>query len=337
MYLVRPANIIDLPAIERLTGQYEIHVTTLPSDREKLSELLNRSTLSFNGETDDLERSSFIFVMEDTNTQDVVGVAGLDAYAGGGYPFFNYRIEDLVHASHRLGVHTRIPILYLSHELTGSTVLRSFAIKPELRETSAFDLLSRSRLMFIAQNRSLFGDRVVTEIQGVLDEQGESPFWNSIGRHFFDIDFATADYYVGVKSKTFIAELMPQHPIYVSLLTDAAQQAMNQAHPFTQRTCQLLVNEGFEKGPYIDIFDGGPTLLARTNELLTIKQCKSKEIAVSELVGGNNYLIATGNNQQFRATTGCLTDGLGDYLRVSNELAGLLSVSDGDVISYSNF
>ena len=189
--------------------------------------------------------------------------------------------------------------------------------------------------MYMAQNPESFSERTVTEIQGLLDEEGESPFWNSIGRNFFDIDFATADYYVGVKSKTFIAELMPQHPIYVTLLSEAAQQAVNKAHPATEATCQLLFREGFEKSRYVDIFDGGSVLTSQTKNIHTIANSKVKEITTSKLVGGLKYLISNNQNGDFRCGIGNLVDGIGDHIRLETAVAKELHVTNGDLIRYS--
>ncbi len=304
MYLVRPANFIDVPAIEKLMADNSVRVTTLPSDRNKLSDLINQSTQSFAADLDDINPKSFLFVLENLSTHEIEGVSGLDSNAGGGYPFFNYRLEDLIHASHNLNVNQRIPVLYLSHELTESTVLKSFAIKSELKGTPAFELLSRARLIFIASFRYWFSSRVVTELQGVLDENGQSPFWDSLGRHFFDIDFETADYYVGIKNKTFIAELMPQHPIYVPLMTDAAKAAINQAHPATKYTTDVLFREGFQKSRYIDIFDGGPVLKNKTDEIETIRHYKKTSYEITESVAEMNYLICNPRPEKFRCILG---------------------------------
>ncbi len=79
------------------------------------------------------------------------------------------------------------------------------------------------------------------------------------------MDFETADQYSGLLSKTFIAELMPPNPIYVTLLSQAAQEALGQPHQITQATFELLQREGFQPGCYLDIFDAGPVLEARTD------------------------------------------------------------------------
>ena len=142
-------------------------------------------------------------------------------------------------------------------------------------------------------------------------------------------------YYVGVKSKTFIAELMPQHPIYVTLLSEEAQQAMNKAHPATEATCQLLFKEGFERSRYVDIFDGGPVLTSTSKNIHTIASSKLKEITTSKLVGGLKYLISNNQNGDFRCGIGKLVDGIGDHIRLDDSVATQLQVSNGDLIRYS--
>lgn len=185
-------------------------------------------------------------MLEDTRAGKVQGVSGIDARAGNGQPFYNYRQDALIHASHELGVSRRVEVLYPSHALTDHTLLCSFAIRSELRATDAFELLSRARMLFIASHRSLFTDKVVVEIQGVQTQDGEVPFWDSLGRHFFNMDFETADQYSGLLSKTFIAELMPPNPIYVTLLSDAARRRLgNPTHkPVRPTNCSSVKGSG---------------------------------------------------------------------------------------------
>ena len=57
---------------------------------------------------------------------------------------------------------------------------------------------------------------------------------------------------------------MPPHPIYVTLLSEAAQEAIAQPHDGAMETFRLLQREGYRVGQHIDIFDGGPVLEARS-------------------------------------------------------------------------
>jgi arginine N-succinyltransferase len=45
---------------------------------------------------------------------------------------------------------------------------------------------------------------------------------------------------------------------------------MGQPHPTGRAALKMLENEGFDWDSYIDIFDGGPTVTARTDKIKTV-------------------------------------------------------------------
>ncbi len=335
MLVVRPSTFVDLPSIERLLDATDARVTTLPKERDKLSEKIGQSDDAFKTGVDQDGPASFLFVLEDKDKQELLGTAGIDTEAGGGYPFFNYRVDEVVHASHHLNVSAKVPILFLSHELTGKTLLRSFAIDPKAKKTEAFDLLSRARLLFMACLPERFHRQVIIEVQGIFNDKGECPFWDAVGRHFFGIDFNTADYYCSVKSKTFMSELIPQHPVYVPLLPEKARSNIAQNHEAANRACQLFYREGFDKTQFIDPFDGGPVLSGDLLNLFTMKHVRHKKARPSDVVGGLKYLISNRSMNDFRCTIGTLVDGIGETIRIPLEVAEALNVSEGDAIAYA--
>ncbi|UZE97011.1 arginine/ornithine succinyltransferase subunit alpha [Alkalimarinus alittae] len=336
MLTVRPSTFSDLVSIEKLANHNSAKISTLPQQRDKLSAKIDASTRSFAGDESMGGIEQFLFILENTETGEVLGTAGIDRSAGNGQPFYNYRRDELIHSSRQLQVNNHIPILYMTHELTGKTLFCSLTIAPEYRGTEFFGLLSRARLLFIGLFKERFDEDIIIEIQGVSDETGDCPFWDSLGRHFFDMDFATADHYSGVKSKTFIAELMPSHPIYVPLLSDAAQAAIGKPHPLAEQNCQLLHREGFRVGNHIDIFDGGPTLGAHVNDLNTVKSMHTKTVKVTESNGGGvKYLICNGDFSDFKCVVGHLTDGIGDVIRINHTLAKVLDVSEKERVTFA--
>lgn len=334
MLVVRPTTFVDLPSIERLLDETDARVTTLPKERDKLSDKISQSDDAFRGTFEDDRPASFLFVLENTKTGEVQGTSGIDSNAGNGYPFFNYRLDEVVHASHHLNISSRVPILFLSHELTGKTLLRSFSISPKIRNTDAFDLLSRARLMFISMLRESFNPELIVEIQGIFDEKGNCPFWNAVGRKFFDLDFLTADYYCSVKSKTFMSELIPQHPVYLPLLPQEAVDTIAQNHEAANRTCQLLYKEGFTKSKFIDPFDGGPVLSGNLHDTYSFRTIRYKKARPSDVIGGMKYLICNQSVRDFRCTIGTLVDGIGETIRLPMDVAEALNVQEGDDIAY---
>lgn len=337
MWLVRPALPDDVNQILEIAGAAGSATarlsSTLPKQREALAEKINHSLTSLAGTSAASGLPPrFLFVLEDTNTGRVHGTAGIDACAGNGQPFYNYRRDALIHASHELGISRQVDVLYPSHGLTDHTLLCSFTITPELRHTEAFELLSRARLLFIASHRDWFAQRIAVEIQGVQLTDGSVPFWDSLGRHFFDMDFETADQHSGLLSKTFIAELMPPNPVYVTLLTEAARAALGQAHELTQPNLELLQREGFQAGCYLDIFDGGPVLEARTDALHTLVTSQAKTLHGTHAEGGETCLISAGEGAEFRCTLAKAVNTLAGTLKVPVDIWEVLEKTTGNEV-----
>ena len=332
MWVVRPGTPDDLPDIQKLASVEGARVSTLPRGEDRLAEKLAHSQRSFARDPAVRDSERFLFVLEDSDSGRVCGIAGIDARAGNGQPFYNYRQDALIHASHELGVSRRVDILYPSHGLTDRTLLCSFMIESSLRETEAFELLSRARLLFIARHRDRFADDLVVEIQGVQAETGAVPFWDSLGRHFFNMDFDTADDYSGVLSKTFIAELMPPNPIYVTLLTEAAQAAIGVPCHRAEKTVAVLEQEGFRCGNYIDIFDGGPVLQARTDALKSIVTSLRMKCRPGEHDEGADYLVGAGTGAAFRCSRSFLHEQLDGTAVIPVSTEVLLGVQSGDEI-----
>jgi arginine N-succinyltransferase len=184
----------------------------------------------------------------------------------------------------------------------------------------------------MAEHPLRFADRLAAEFPGVCDEAGRSPFWDAVGRRFFNLDYPQAEKLSGGRSKSFIAELMPQYPIYVPLLPPDAQLAIGQLHLVGELPFKLLLEEGFDADTYIDIFDGGPTVEARVQTLATIRE--NRRMRVRRTSGpppaGTAHLIANTSVQQFRATIAEISPHAEELLALPAELIELLELADGD-------
>ncbi len=66
---------------------------------------------------------------------------------------------------------------------------------------------------------------------------------------------------------------------------------------------RMLENEGFAFENYVDIFDGGPTMTARTDQVKTVRDAATAKIVAIE-GGGEPALIATGHLAEFQVTQG---------------------------------
>lgn len=112
-------------------------------------------------------------------------------------------------------------------------------------------------------------------MRGVFDENNTSPFWESLGKHFFPMDFSEADRLTGLGQKSFIGELMPKFPIYTTFMAEEARACIGQVHRHTRPALEMLKKEGLRWEGYIDIFDGGPTVEAYIDDVRAIRNSRS--------------------------------------------------------------
>ena len=190
---------------------------------------------------------------------------------GGFEPLYNYQIKQSQHTSDELEVEKNIDVLHLHEVHDGPTEIGSLFLSPDYWGSGHGRLLSLSRFLFMAEFEERFESEVIAEMRGVVDQQGKSPLWASLGSYFFQIDFPKAET-MSSKSKKFIADLMPQHPIYIPLLPEEAQAVIGQVHNHTRPALSVLKKEGFEFRDFVDIFDGGPTVHCELGEIRSIRE-----------------------------------------------------------------
>ncbi|MEB2654782.1 arginine N-succinyltransferase [Pseudomonas siliginis] len=277
--IVRPVKVSDLPALMTLVEQAGPGFTTLPANEDRLAHRVRWAQRAF---AEQVERADadYLFVLED-DEQRVVGVSAMAGAVGLREPWYNYRLGVTVSSAPDLGIQRQIPTLFLNNELTGQSELCSLFLRHDQRNGSNGRLLSLGRLLFVAEFPHLFGEKMIAELRGSADENGCSPFWDSLGRHFFQMDFTHADHLSGLGNKAFIAELMPRQPLYTCLLTEQAQAAIGQTHPNTQPALKILQAEGFTHKGYIDIFDGGPVIEAPIRSIRTVRDSLELTLSLS--------------------------------------------------------
>ena len=303
-FLLRPCEPDDLPALERFAAASPVGITTLPNNRAALADRLARSCHAFATE-DASGEEIYLFALQEIGNERVIGISGIAARAGFSDRFYSFRNEFVVHRSSALGVSTRVHTLHLCHDLTDVSLLISFHIETAYAQTLAPQLLSRARLLFIAQHPERFADRLAAESAGVADDNGRCPLWDAVGRRFFGMDYPAVERLTGGRSKSFIADLMPPSPVYVPLLPEEAQWAIGQLHPVAELPFSILLDEGFDTDTYVDIFDGGPTVQERIAMLKTVGRARVLAAHCTEQTqpasGGSWQILANAGLGQFRA------------------------------------
>jgi arginine/ornithine succinyltransferase subunit-like protein len=182
----------DKAAIYELAGKAGIGFTSLPQNDKLISQRIKRMLDTWEGIAP-LADKGYLFVLEDTELNKVVGVSGIESALGLADPWYNYHVGTVAHASKALDIYTQMETLTLSNNHTGCSELCTLFLDPAHRHSKNGHLLSKVRLLFIGQFDQHFSEKIIAEMRGVSDEKGYSPFWEGLGRHFFTMDFSYAD------------------------------------------------------------------------------------------------------------------------------------------------
>lgn len=331
-FRLRPARASDLEALYEMAKLTGGGFTNLPPDRAALRGKLERAEAAFAREADTLGDELFVLVLENARTGAVRGTCQLMTNVGQRWPFYSYRLNTLTQYSQELDRTVRAELLSLVTDLEGSSEVGGLFLHPNERAGGLGLLLARSRYLFVAMHRKRFADRILAELRGIIDERGGSPFWEGVAGRFFGMNFQDADYFNAINGNQFIADLMPKHPVYVAMLSEDARSVIGVPHPTGRAAMRMLENEGFRHDGYVDIFDGGPTMVAHTDNVTSVKNSTLAKVTALAVNEGEKAILATGSLGTFRACFGArVLDGDGG-IAIDSASADLLDVSEGDIV-----
>lgn len=309
--VLRSAEARDLDAIHALAKDSGFGLTTLPKDKKILKQRLEQSL-----EQSPTESTYYLFVLEDLKNHQLIGTSAIETAVGAEAPFYSYKLSKRIKSIRPNPKQTAEPnqpknnpeeehedqILSLVNDHQGHTELCTLYLNPAYRHEKQGAFLSRARFLFMAAYPERFAPTVIAEMRGITTPDGNSPFWEALGRHFFNLSFAEADRLTLSTDKQFIADFMPEYPIYVKLLSPEAQAALGKPHASTLPAMQLLINEGFHYNHYVDIFDAGPVLEAPLNQIQTFNACQAFTLkSTNKTIQSSTFMLAN-TQRPFRAT-----------------------------------
>ena len=325
----RDEDLQHLYEMAKLTGG---GFTNLPPDKPALKTKLDRARAAFaQGEAGAGADELFLLVLENTETGEVRGTCQLFTHVGQRHPFYSYRIGTLTQHSKELNRTFRAELLTLTTDLEGCSEVGGLFLHPGERAGGLGMLLARSRYLFIASHRARFAERILAELRGVIDEAGGSPFWDGLAGRFFGMNFQDADRFNATHGHQFIADLFPKHPIYIAMLSENARAAIGIPHPSGRAAMRMLENEGFAFEKYIDIFDGGPTMTARTDQVRSVREAATSRVIAIDDDGGQPTLVAAGRLGDFRCAYSTVRVA-GDGVVLDTATAALLGVTVDDEV-----
>ena len=306
MYKCRLVRADDFENVFELTRKVHSGLTTLLLGRMELQDRINESVRNVHYPPKRPHGETFFFVLEDSKSKNLIGTSAIFSKVGGYEPFWTYEILESHKVCNRLKVDHKVPYLQVKKIHDGPSEVGSLFLQEDYRGGSNGRLLSLARFLFVAEFPSMFEDEIVAEMRGRVELDGSSPFWAAIGSHFFIVPFEQADFQSNL-DKGFIQDLMPVHPIYIPLLPQEAQDVIGKVHPETEAAIHLLKSEGFEKTNLVDVFEAGPVVSCKTQNVRAIKDSvRTGDWEVADLAEDcDEYLIANVSSlSAFEVTVG---------------------------------
>lgn len=336
-WVVRPIQEADLPSILEIAGQVGHGFTSLHKNPETINFKISRSLSSFSGKLTPKTRFYF-FVLEDVESHEIIGTAAIEACLGHPWPFYSYRISNIVQFSKSLKKHKKHQVLHLVNDYNGCTELETLFLKPTHRGLGAGEFLSRSRCLFIVQFKELFSDILMAEMRGIILPSATSPFWEAVGRHFFDMSFINANHHITTEKKQFLLDLMPKYPIYVDLLPKSAQAVIGETHESSRAALHVLTKEGFLFNHCVNIFDAGPAIEISFEHLKSFKESQSAIIHTCKRnIEEGRLMMISNTHFDFRVTLGRVELTEQNKVNITQDIANILHVSAGDQIRFCPF
>ncbi len=275
-FLIRNIKMSDLDPIFDLASQFNL--LNLQADRAELTKKIERSELSFQSSLPK-ENSEYLFIMEETETNRIVGASQIIAKHGTAEsPHYFFKVFKQDRFSKELGVGFIHQVLKLGENCSGPTEIGGLIVDHDYRgrPEKLGQQMSLIRFMFIGMDLSRFEDHVLCELSPSQNSDGRNEFWEALGRRFTGMTYREADE-VSQKHKEFITTLFPHEEIYLCLLETKARLMVGRVGEDTAPAQHFLRKIGFQYLHEIDPFDGGPHWGAQTRDIKVIRELKNYE------------------------------------------------------------
>lgn len=330
-YVVRPARTTDIDDFRTLRTLAGAGFTSMMVNDETLEQRLASAQAAFASPSGPPAGQRYMMALEHRETRRVVGSAAVKATIGDHPPFFNFRILKIAQASAAAQRRFDLDVLILVNEFTRCSEVGSLFVHADHRAGGVGRLVAQSRYLLIAADPQRFAPIVVSELRGVVNAEGRSPFWDALGQHFFQMSFADADKLSASTDNQFILDLMPKYPIYVDLLPPEARAVIGMCNPEGEGALRLLKWEGFQFDRVVDIFDGGPLVSCPRDSIRTFREAKRLIVTADETGAATPALIARDSVGDFACTRGAVHL-RGDMVALAPQTRAAIGAQIGDAV-----
>jgi arginine N-succinyltransferase len=261
----------------------------LPPDEDLISAKIDSSIQSFNNPSTNLFENYYIFVLEDLEKDEVLGVSMIHSQHGTDQePHFYLTVGQESKFSQTINTGFVHGTLKLGLDTNGPTEIGGLILNPEFRghNEKLGKQLSFVRFLYMADHLDRFKPMIHSELMPPLDKFGNSPLWEAVGRRFFNMNYHEADV-LSRSNKEFILSLFPSENIYQTLLPMEARESIGKVGKETEPVKRMLENIGFKYTFEVDPFDGGPHYRCPLKDIKPIKEKISGNLITDGFDGKN--------------------------------------------------
>lgn len=272
MFVLRSVQPKDLKDLYKLSNI--MNFINLPPDEEMISAKIESSMRSFKNPSSDLSKNYYIFVLEDSENNEILGVSMIHAQHGTeNEPHFYLTVGQEAKFSQTINTGFVHGTLKLGLDSNGPTEIGGLILNPEFRghKDKLGKQLSFVRFLFMGIQPERFKAMVHSELMPPFDKYGNSPLWEAVGRRFLNMHYQEADI-LSRNNKEFILSLFPSENIYQTLLPIEAREAIGKVGKETEPVRRMLESIGFKYTYEVDPFDGGPHYRCPLKEIKPVKE-----------------------------------------------------------------
>jgi arginine N-succinyltransferase len=272
MYTLRSVQEDDLKDLYKLSTIMVF--INLPADEELIRSKIESSMKSFKNPSSDFSNNYYIFVLENYESGEILGVSMIHAQHGTeNEPHFFLTVGQEAKFSQTINTGFVHGTLKLGLDTNGPTEIGGLILDPDFRgsKEKLGKQLSFVRFLFMAANPERFKSMIHSELMPPLDRHGNSPLWEAVGRRFLNMNYHEADI-LSRSNKEFILSLFPSENIYQTLLPMEARESIGKVGKETEPVKKMLESIGFKYTYEVDPFDGGPHFRCPLKDIKPIKE-----------------------------------------------------------------
>ncbi len=277
---VAERDVDGLEELSKIAAEKHPGFINMTNDRDQWRDKIRVSLDSFAGRVSDVADEKFIFVAEDGIHGKILGVSMIATKHGTEEtPHFFFEVGNEQKFSDTINTGFIHGTLRLKYDTDGPTEIGGLLLHPDSRNSDRRigRQISFVRFLYMGMYRSHFNSKVLAELLPPLTKRGKSPLWEAVGRRFTNMDYTEADILSG-KNKEFIFSLFPTGKIYVTFLPAEARNAIGKVSRDTEPVMHMLKKIGFQYRNQVDPFDGGPHMLANTDDIVPLQNIQAVKV-----------------------------------------------------------